>query len=61
MLSDLNISHGKLTDFVSFLLFRSTLVITLRNYDFESHSNSLVFFDKKIYRVRFEYVPWRNP
>ena len=57
MLSDLKISHGKLTDFVSFLLFRSTLVITLRNFDFESHWNSLAFFDKKIYDVRFEYVP----
>ena len=37
MLLDLNMSHGKMSDFVSFLLFGFALVIKLRNFDFESH------------------------
>ena len=46
--SDLNMSHGKMSDFVSFLLLGFTLVITLRNFDFESHWNTLILFDKKM-------------
>ena len=60
MASDWNMSRGKMSDFVSFPLFGFTLVIKLRNFDFESHWNTLIFFDKKIYDVRFEYAPWRN-
>ena len=37
MTSDLNIFYGKMTDFASFPLFEFTLVIKLRNLDFESH------------------------
>ena len=37
MTSDLNMSHGKLSDFVSLPFFGFTLVIKLRNFDFESH------------------------
>ena len=37
MMSDLNMSHGKMTDFLSFPLLAVTLVIKLRNFDFESH------------------------
>ena len=37
MVSDLNIPHGKMSDFVSFPWFGFTLVIKLRNSDFESH------------------------
>ena len=44
-------SHGKMSDFVLFPLFAFTLVRKLRN---------LMFFDKKRYGVRFEYVPWKN-
>ena len=33
----LNMSHGKMYDFVSFPLFRFTLVIKLRNFDFKDH------------------------
>ena len=55
MTSDLNMSHGKMSDFVSLLLLGFTLIIKLRNFDFESHSNAVIFFDKKI-DVRFEYV-----
>ena len=32
-------SHGKMADFVSFPLFGSTLVIKLRNFDFQNHWN----------------------
>ena len=37
MLSDLNMSHGKMSDFVSIPLFGFTLVIKLRNFDVEVH------------------------
>ena len=37
MTSDLQMSHGKMSDFVSFLLFGFTLVIKLRNFDFKGH------------------------
>ena len=30
-------SHGEMSDFVSFPLFEFTLVIKLKNFDFESH------------------------
>ena len=60
IMSDLNMSLGKMFDFVSFLLFGFTLVIYLRNFDFENHSNTLIFFEKKICGLRFAYVPWKN-
>ena len=34
---DLNMSYGKILDFVSFTLFGFTFVIKLRNFDFEGH------------------------
>ena len=37
MMLDLNISHEKMFDFVSFPLFGFTLVIKLRNFDFKGH------------------------
>ena len=37
MITDLNMIHGKMSDFVSFPLFSFTLVIKLRNIDSESH------------------------
>ena len=37
MVSDLNMSHGKMSDFVSFSLLGLTLVIKLRNFDFKGH------------------------
>ena len=36
-MSDLNMSHGKISDFVSFPLLGFTLVIKLRSFEFESH------------------------
>ena len=36
-----------MSDFVSFPLFGFNVVIKLRNVDFESHWNTLIFFDKK--------------
>ena len=58
--SDLNMSHGRISDFVSFPLFGFILVIKLNNFYFESHWNTLIFFDRKRFGVRFEYVPWEN-
>ena len=61
IMSDFNMSHRKMSDFVSFPFFGFTLVIKLRSFDFESHLNPFIFFDKEIrYGVRFEYVPWKN-
>ena len=37
MTSDLNMSHEKMSGFVSFPLFGLTLVIKLRNIDFKSY------------------------
>ena len=37
MMSDMNMPHRKMPGFVSFPFFRFTLVIKLRNFDFESH------------------------
>ena len=37
MVSDFNMPHGKMSDFVSSSLLGLTLVIKLRNFDFESH------------------------
>ena len=45
--SDLNISHRKMSGFVSFLLFGFTLVIKLRN--FENHWTKKGSNDFKIY------------
>ena len=36
MVSDLNMSLGKMSDFISFPLFALTFVIKLRDFDFES-------------------------
>ena len=37
IMSDLNMSHGTMSDFVSFPLFGFTLVIKLRNFNFKGH------------------------
>ena len=55
MVSDLNMPHGKMSDFFSFPLFGSTLIIKLRNFDFKSHLNTLIFSNKKNV-VRFDYA-----
>ena len=44
-----------MSGFVSIRLFGFTLVIKLKNFDFESHLNTLILSDKKN-RVIFEYV-----
>ena len=60
MMSDLNMTHEIMSAFVSFLLTGLSLVIKLRNFDLESHWNTLIFFDSKRYDVIFKYVPWKN-
>ena len=60
MMSDLNMSHGEMTDFVFFPLFGFTLVIKLRNFYHGSNLNTLLFFDQK-HDARFEakqYLIW---
>ena len=47
MMEDFNMSHGKISDFVLFLMFGFLLAIKLSNFDFESHGNILINFDKK--------------
>ena len=42
MLSDLNMFHGKMSDFVLFSLFGFTVVIKLTNFDFQK---SLKYFN----------------
>ena len=46
--SYLNISHRKISDYVSFLLPEFTLVIRLANFDFESSWSTLKFLTKKM-------------
>ena len=54
-----NMSHGKMSDFISFSLY-VTLVIKLRNFDFKIHWSTSTSFYKTIYDARFEYAPWEN-
>ena len=50
VVSDLNISHGKMSYFVSSLFFGFTLIIKLRYFNFESHWNTfMIFIIKKIW------------
>ena len=56
MMSDFNISHEKMSDFVSFPLFKFNLVIKPKKFSFEIYWNISSFFDKNCYDVRFEYV-----
>ena len=37
MVSDLKMTHGKMSDFVSFSLFGFYLVIKLKKFDFKGH------------------------
>ena len=60
MVSNLNVSHGEMSHFVSFSLFEFTLFIQLGNLDFKSHENTLIYFDKKGYGVKFEYAAREN-
>ena len=55
MMSDLNLFLKKISDFVSFPLFGFTLLIKLRNFDFECHWSTLIFLNKKN-DVKFDYV-----
>ena len=47
IMSDLNMLHEKMSDFVSFPVFGFTLAIKLTYSDFKSHWNILIYFDKK--------------
>ena len=58
--SDLKMSHGKMSDFVSFSLVGFTLVIKMRIFDFVSDWNTLIFFGKKRYGITCKQIQWRN-
>ena len=47
MVSDLNMPHGKMIDFVSFLLFGFTLDVKLKKQPIKNDA-------------RFDYVSWKN-
>ena len=53
-MADLHMPHEKMSDFISIPLFGLTLITKLRNFEFETHRNTEMFFDKKIYDDRFE-------
>ena len=55
MTSELNMSHGKMSNLVSFPLFVLTLVIKLRSFDFKSHLNSLIILIKEISDLNMSY------
>ena len=57
MVSNLNMSHGKMFDFVSFPLLGFTLVLKLRNSILKVIEILQYFLLKKKYGVIFEYVP----
>ena len=58
--------HEKMSDFVSFTMFGLTVVIKLRNFDFGSHWNTLIFFHKKdmlsdlnmFHKIMSDFVPF---
>ena len=58
MITDLNISHRKMSEFISIQLFPFTLVIKLQSFDFEIQWNISIFLIEN--HVTFEYVPWKN-
>ena len=55
MMLDLNMSHGIMPSFGSFLLFGLTLAIKLKKLEFKSLKKYYYFFDIKS-DVRFEYA-----
>ena len=57
MMSDLNMSRGKMPDTASIPLFALTFVMKLRDFDF-TMKYFTIFVQKN--DVRFECVPWKN-
>ena len=53
-MSEFNMFHRKMSDLVSFSMFRFNLVIKLRNLGFESNQNTSIFFDKK--KMMSDYI-----
>ena len=54
--SDFTMANKRMSDSVSVLLFGLNFVIKLKNFYFENHWNTLIFFYKQRYGVKFEYV-----
>ena len=51
MMSDLNMSHGKMSDFVLIPFFGLNFSIKLRNFDFESHCNTSFLIKEILHQV----------
>ena len=47
-----------MSDFISFLLFGFALIIKLRNSDFESYSNTLIFLDENDMMYDIIFIVW---
>ena len=52
-------AHGKMSDFISFPLFRFTLVIKFKKNGFKSHWNTLIFFHKKVMASDLNMSHWK--
>ena len=51
--------HNYISYITDFVLFSFTPVTKLQNFNFESHLNTLIFFDQNKNDVRFEYALWK--
>ena len=49
IISDLNMAHGKMSNFVSLPLFVFTLVMKLKHFSFKSLDNTSIFIERKIW------------
>ena len=58
IMSDLNMSHGKCLILIHFHCL-DYCSHKPRKFYFKSYWNTWIYFDKKRYSVRFEYVPWK--
>ena len=61
MMPNLNMSHEKMSNYVSFSLFGFTVVIKQGKCNFECHWNTLIFFDKKYMASDWNTSHWKMP
>ena len=61
MMPNLNMSHEKMSNYVSFSLFGFTVVIKQGKCNFECHWNTLIFFDKKYMVSDWNTSHWKMP
>ena len=61
MMPNLNMSHEKMSNYVSFSMFGFTVVIKQEKFNFECHWNTLIFFDKKYMASDWNMSHWKMP